>query len=101
MDGLCRLMGDYEECERRVAAFYESFRDQWMREAKGFGFERMDMRFGALLQRLKNCRRILGEYLSGERMQIEELEQEILPFGGGKDGESVYYNNWMGTASVL
>ncbi len=101
MDGLCQLLSDYTECECRVETFYESFRDQWDREAKGFGFERIDVRLGGLMQRLRHCRKVLEKYLSGELMSIEELEQDVLPFGETPDGQSISHNHWLSTATIL
>ena len=102
MDGLCMLISDYAECERRLETFYESFCAQWNKEAKGFGFERHDIRFGGAIRRLRHCRRILEKYLTGELLEIEELEQEVLPIGkDAKDKETLCYNNWALTATVL
>ena len=98
MDGLCLLLNDYRECERRLNAFYESFRAQWMREAKGFGFERHDIRIGGLMQRLKNCSRLLEDYLRGEIDCIEELEQDII--ADGEKGKTICFNNWLRTATI-
>ena len=98
MDWMCLLLNDYRECERRLNAFYESFRAQWMREAKGFGFERHDIRIGGLMQRLKNCSRLLEDYLRGEIDCIEELEQDII--ADGEKGKTICFNNWLRTATI-
>ncbi len=102
MQGLCMLVADYAECERRIGTFYESFREQWRREAKGFGFERHDVRIGGLLQRMRHCRQMLERYLTGELPALDELEQDILPFyENAPDGRSLLYNDWLRTATVL
>ena len=101
MDGLCLLLGDYAECERRIAVFYASFCAQWEREAKRFGFEMHDVRLGGLLQRIRHCRRILEDYLRGEILTVEELEQEVLPAEGAEDGEELCFNSWLKTAVIL
>ena len=50
-----------------------------MKENKPFGFDVQDLRLGGLLQRLRACRTLIIEYLSGKRTSIEELEADILP----------------------
>ena len=59
-----------EEWER----FFGLFTQLWDRNYKGFGLEMYTHDFGGALLRMKECRRILKEYLEGKRERIEELE---------------------------
>jgi len=71
-----------DECKKISALldkFYTEFHAQWMKENKPFGFDVQDLRLGGLLQRLRACRTLIIEYLSGKRTSIEELEADILP----------------------
>ena len=58
--------------------FYAAFRYQWYKENKPYGFEVQDARLGGLMQRLKNARQILKDYVNGKLDQIPELEEEVL-----------------------
>ena len=70
---------------KRMETFYETFRAQWMKENKSFGFEVHDMRIGGLIRRITDCRRVLTEYLDGKIDRIEQLEQKRLDYWGGED----------------
>ena len=79
-DELKKLISEYIELENRLNIFYKDFRYQWEKERKLNGFEKQDIRIGGLIHRVKNCREILEEYLSGARKEIPPLEEEILTF---------------------
>ena len=49
------------------------------------GFEVMDVRFGGLIRRLKNCATLLLEYCDGKVARLEELEQKIVDYIDGSD----------------
>ena len=66
---------------RRIDDFYKSFHRLWYIENKPFGFEVQTLRIGALLQRIKDCRNLLKDYLCGKLINIPELEEAMLPFG--------------------
>lgn len=76
---------DLSLLEVYLERFYETFRTRWNKENKSFGFEVHDMRFGGLIQRIKNCKRILTEYINGEIEDIRELEETKLDYWGGVD----------------
>lgn len=84
------------EIIRKTDALYESLRYQWNSENKSFGFEVQSIRFGGLKQRLEEVGRIIGEYLQGERSEIEELAEEYLPFRyfNEDDPMGLSYNLW-------
>ena len=69
----------------RIETFAETFREYWYRENKQNGFEVMDVRFGGLIRRLKNCARLLLEYCDGKVEKLEELEQKIVDYIDGSD----------------
>lgn len=94
------LVSDYAALEKRLKRFYRLFLAQRERECRPNGFEKQDIRLGGLMQRVAHCRRTLSEYLAGKRADIPELEEEILPFGGGEDGRAVTFNRWLDTAMI-
>ena len=74
--------------------FYDSFKAQWYKDNKPFGFEVQDMRLGGLIMRLKNCRATINDYLNGKTDRIEELEQPVLPLNENhKKGTVVGFND--------
>ena len=57
------------------------FREElWMKDAKPFGYELMDIKLGGVSARLKACQRRIASYLAKEVDKLEELEQERLPY---------------------
>ncbi len=61
--------------------------ENWFEIYKPFGWDVMDMRWGALLARIDSAIRQLKGYLEGKCERIEELEVERLDFNG-KPGPS-------------
>lgn len=68
------------ELEKRVTEFKDAFTRLWFSNYKPFGFEVIDMRFGALLTRIGTAQLRIKQYLEGKVAQIEELEPERLPY---------------------
>ena len=64
----------------KLEAFWQTFRRQWLLENKSFGLDVQEIRIGGLRQRLLSAQLTLRDYLAGKIEQIEELEQEQLPF---------------------
>lgn len=52
----------------------------WMKDAKPFGYELLDIKLGGIATRLKGCQRRINSYLQGNLSHLEELEQERLPY---------------------
>lgn len=52
----------------------------WMKNAKPFGYELLDIRMGGVRTRLKSHKTRIESYLKGEISSLEELEQERLPY---------------------
>ena len=82
--------------QHRMEAFADSFREMWMTENKAFGLEVQEMRFGALIYRLKTCQQRLLEYLNNEIAVIEELEVEAL----NPCKEFMSHNDWSSTVTA-
>lgn len=61
-----------------IENFHEVFRLQWMHDNCRIGFEIQDIRFGSLVFRLRQIRKILLAYMDGEIERIEELEADRL-----------------------
>lgn len=62
--------------------FYKTYSYEYQNESKIEGFEIFDLRYGALIQRLRVTENKLLRYLRGEISKIEELELERLDFFG-------------------
>lgn len=75
------LANRYELAIEKLDAFAVSFRYRWEKENKPFGWEVQDIRLGGLRQRLQTCLDKIYRYINGEIAKIEELEEEVLPFG--------------------
>ena len=61
---------------RRLSAiknFYKSFKEQWSKENKSFGFEVSDIRLGGLILRLSHLIEIITDYINGKIDKIEAL----------------------------
>ena len=79
------------ELKNRVNEFKNAFRKLWFSYYKAFGYEVIDMRFGALLQRIETAELRINQYLSGEISEIEELVPKRLPYklADGQYGEGL------------
>lgn len=79
------------ELKNRVNEFKNAFRKLWFSYYKVFGYEVIDMRFGALLQRIETAELRISQYLNGEISVIEELVPERLPYklADGQYGEGL------------
>ena len=99
---LASLINEYDELYKRVQNLYDKFKAQWDRECKFNGFEHHDVRYGALLMRIKHCREILSEYISGKTESIPALEEKILPpnKGNSEIGKAIQFNNYAMTALI-
>lgn len=95
-DGMQALLdGDITEIERLLPEFISLYRDLWLRENKYCGFEIQEARLGGLLERIRGVRIVISKYLSGETDRIEELENEVIPFGKISAGKPVFYNRYF------
>ena len=94
------LIADYAELEKRLKIFYRHFSAQWERECRGNGFEHHDVRLGGLMQRVRDCRAMLSEVLSGKTERIAEAGEDILPFADNADGAPVLYTDCLHTGLI-
>lgn len=85
---ILKLCKEYAELEKRLTVFHQAFCDLWHKENKPQGWEVQDMRLGGLMQRVATCRARLQKYAQGKLSKIEELEEEILPYG------DTFQHNW-------
>lgn len=87
----------YEEIE-------ESAPDLWLTENTDCGLEVQAARIGGLIQRTKDCKERLQQWIDGGITEISQLNDEILDFGGERPntgkGLSVVYNSYKGNYSV-
>lgn len=104
-ESLLAITEDYKKVEEDLECFYEAFRDQWFRENKPSGFDVQDIRLGALIRRVRSCRRRIEDYIAGKTDTIEELEEESLDFLGNREctKKPLLLNRWgsSATANVL
>ena len=52
----------------------------WMNNAKPFGYEILDIKIGGVITRLKSTGYRIDNYLNGNVLRLEELEEERLPY---------------------
>ena len=79
---------------QNITSFLLEYRTLWFRENKTFGFDVIELRIGALLQRIESAIWRLEAYLNGKLSEIEELEQEILPYIPERNGSPIYVGSW-------
>ena len=89
---------EYVQVAKLIDIYGKSFEKQWMKDNKPHGFDVQDHRIGALLRRTDACRRRLLDYVNGKIDRIDELEEELLPYG--KKGESMNFNRAPLAATV-
>jgi hypothetical protein len=66
--------------------------ENWMKLYKPFGWDIIDMRYGALLARIDSAIREVKAYLDGDLETVEELDAERLYL----DAEGPYERNHYG-----
>jgi hypothetical protein len=85
------IIKDLRELYNNIEDLHIKFSLLWRETNKAFGFERIDLRFGGLLARIKVAERKLENYINGYQSSIEELEIKKLMFDGEmlKPGKSL------------
>ena len=98
------LLPRYERVLSVIEVFYQSFKKQWLTENTDCGLEVQAARIGGLIQRTKDCKERLQQWIDGEITEISQLNDEILDFGGERPnkgkGLAVVYNSYKGNYSV-
>ena len=85
---------DIPQIIQLLDAFRKSFKERWYQENRSFGFEVMDGRLGFLKNRLLTTIELLDKYLNKEINQIDELEEEILPYSQNTKAEDLFVWKW-------
>ena len=99
-EALKELLHSYKMSERKLEAFYKSFKNCWFIDNKPCGFDVQDIRLGGLKQRLKSCRERLEDYLAGKIDSIPELEEKLLDYCGvGDMGKAINVPRWGETVT--
>ena len=101
-DALQELLPKYEELCVYIEQYYEALRCQWYAENKRYGFEVQDYRLGGLIRRVENVHRILKEYITGDDVVLEELEEDVLSVMCNEaiNGKGIDYRDFKRIASA-
>ena len=85
-DGLRTLANEtYTKIIKLLKEFYPIFRKQWYAEYMHHHFEVQDYRFGGIVKRFENCRKMLIDYCDGKYDRLDELEEKIVDYIDGTD----------------
>ena len=79
-----------EDLEQQVYRLQSLFDCVWTHSAKGTGLEVHDIRLGGLAGRIRSVKARLKSYISGEVANLDELDQEPLPFMQASLGDEQY-----------
>ena len=78
---LANIAETYLEIARRMRKLHATFSYQWHKENKPHGFDIQDIRLLGVAGRIETLRKRLLDYVNGKLNVIEELEEDILPYG--------------------
>lgn len=95
---LAPIIKEYSELKKRLITFHEVHYALWHKENKPQGWEIQDARIGGLIQRVETCKKRLKLYVAGKLDKIEELEEEILPYGDGDTMIFAWYDKLVSTS---
>ncbi len=96
------IQQNYEPLVGKIENFYKTFKTQWYKENKSFGFEVHEVRIGGLILRTKSCMERLTEYVEGKIDRIEELEENtLLPTNEKQEYFNFNYYDKIVTAGQL
>ena len=93
-DAVQALLPLCDLCIREMNHLADIWQTLWMQENRPFGFEVLDMRMGAQIQRLHSAKRRLAGFAAGEFDDLPELTCEKLPYIAREDGTHASLNNW-------
>lgn len=82
MISLCKKL---DECAEKAEMLRRMRGEIWFYECRPFGFEILDIRFGAVSIRLRSARKRLESWIDGYVERIEELEEPRLLFAEDKN----------------
>ncbi len=83
----------------RVEKLHGIHRDLWLATYKALGWEVIDMRYGALLARLRTAGQRLADFLAGRCACLEELDEPRRSYNG-RTGVSRYVNHYADMVSA-
>ena len=90
-DTMRTLLVELQDIKDDMQRFYDTFRELWLKENKGFGMEVADVRIGGMIARIDTVKIMVNDYLEGRVDQIYELEEERIEyFCGQRTGDEVY-----------
>ena len=85
------LIVEIQLIKKDLQDFMSVYRQQWMKERKGFGFEMIDVRVGGLISRVETVTSVLNDYLDGKTDIIYELQAERQDYWCGYfKGDGIY-----------
>ncbi len=83
-----------------IELLYEEFKAQWHRENKDHGFEVQAIRFGGLIQRLKDVRQMIDNFIDkNDPIEILEEEQQGFAYCTADGIDTMNYNLWSNIVS--
>lgn len=71
---MTEIIPDLIDCYEKL---YVLFKEMWLRDYKPFGLEVIALRFGGMVQRLKDIMERMEKYLAGGE-PLYELEEKVL-----------------------
>jgi hypothetical protein len=78
---LKRLADNYLDISRRIKKLHAALSYQWHKENKPHGFDIQEIRLFGISGRIESLAKRLLDYVNGKINVIEELEEDILPYG--------------------
>ena len=88
LKSICESIGDIISSIKKLHLEYRKY---YFTFGKSYGMAEWDMKFGGIILRLEEVRKILSSYISGEITIIPELEEERLPIVSDKVGKIISY----------
>ncbi len=102
IDLLKSIIYDYDKIIILIEEYHKTFKQQWLKDNKPYGFEIQDTRLGGVSFRVRSCKERLQEYIYGKTDRIEELEQAVLNLNGSDSDntEPVFSTSWFHAVSA-
>lgn len=104
VESLRNLTNELRVIQEDARELHRCYRNLWMTENKGFGFEVLDLRIGGLIPRIDTVLSMLEDYLSGKSERIYELEEERLEYFcrdiSEEEAGEVVHNCWATAYTV-
>ncbi len=72
------LLPDYKRLVPMLEEFADAYGKEWRKENKPHGFDIIELRLGGLIRRVVSCGKRLDEYLRGDCVKIDELEEKLV-----------------------